>query len=513
MYPGTFAARFADKPAVIIAETGERLTYRELEDNSLRLARYLYDAGFRRGDHLALLADNTPQAYEVYWAAVRSGFYITAVNWHLAVPEISYIVNDCGARVLIASAALRDVAATVVRDTPAVDLRLMFGAQAQPRGSLPGGFGSYEAALAGASPEPLPAQPRGADMLYSSGTTGRPKGIKKPLPERQVDEPGDLYTELLPRMYGFDADTVYLSPAPVYHAAPLRYSTVIHAVGGTVVLMRGFDAQAALAAIERHRVTHSQWVPTMFVRMLKLPAGVREQYDLSSHRVAVHAAAPCPVTVKQAMIDWWGPILHEYYAATEAIGTTLASSEEWLHRPGTVGKATLGILHICADDGTPLPPGETGTVYFERHDPLFEYHNDPEKTAQARHPDHPTWNTTGDIGYLDADGYLYLTDRKVFLIISGGVNIYPQEIEDSLVLHPKVFDVAVVGMPDEEMGESVRAVVQPAGGVAPGPDLAAELTEFLRGRIASYKIPRRFDFVTELPRTPTGKMAKKALRG
>ncbi|OAA27705.1 fatty-acyl-CoA synthase [Frankia sp. EI5c] len=505
MYPGAHADRFPDKPAVVVAESGELLTYRELDDHSRRLARFLYDAGFRRGDHIALLTDNSPRAFEVYWAAARSGLYLTAVNSHLSADEISYIVNDCEARALVVSAALRESAERIVERTPAVRVRLVFGGTAA-------GHASYEAALATASSEPLPAQPRGADMLYSSGTTGRPKGIRKPLPDREVHEPGDIYTELFPRLYGFDADTVYLSPAPIYHAAPLRYATVIQAVGGTVVLMRRFDAQNALAAIERYRVTHSQWVPTMFVRMLKLPASARRRHDLSSQQVAIHAAAPCPVEVKQAMIDWWGPILVEYYAATEAIGTTFITSEEWLRRPGSVGRAALGILHICGDDGTELPPGQTGTVYFERDDPLFEYHNDPVKTARARHPEHPTWSTLGDVGHLDSDGFLYLTDRRDFLIISGGVNIYPQEIENSLALHPKVFDVAVVGAPDEEMGESVRAVVQPAAGAQPGPALAAELAEFLRGRIASYKIPRRFDFVAELPRTPTGKMAKKMLR-
>ncbi|MEX5631520.1 acyl-CoA synthetase [Parafrankia sp. FMc2] len=505
MYPGVHAERFPDKAAVVVAETGERLTYRELEDRSARLARYLYDAGFRRGDHIALLTDNSPRAFEVYWAAMRSGLYLTAVNSHLSAAEASYIVNDCDAGALVVSGVLRDIAEKVVPDTPAVRVRLVFGGAAE-------NHDDYDAALRSVSPEPLPVQPRGADMLYSSGTTGRPKGIRKALPEREVHEPGDLYVGLLTPMYGFDADTVYLSPAPIYHAAPLRYTGVVLALGGTVVLMRRFDARAALAAIARYRVTHSQWVPTMFVRMLKLPAADRELHDLSSHRVAIHAAAPCPVEVKQAMIDWWGPILYEYYAATEAIGTTFITSPEWLRRPGSVGRARLGILHICGDDGAPVPTGETGTVYFERDDPLFEYHNDPEKTAGSRHPDHPTWITVGDVGHTDADGYLYLTDRKVFIIISGGVNIYPQEIENSLVLHPKVFDVAVVGMPDEEMGESVLALVQPAPGVPPGPALAAELAEFLRGRIASYKIPRRFDFVADLPRTPTGKMAKKALQ-
>ncbi|MGV9543614.1 acyl-CoA synthetase [Nocardia beijingensis] len=506
MYPGAHVDRSPDKPAVIVAESGEALTYRELEENSVRLARHLHDAGLRRGDHVALLSGNDPKVYEVYWAALRTGLYITAVNRHLSPSEISYIVDDCGARALIVSAGLADAAEQIVPETPAVEIRLAFG------GHVPG-YKSYEEATAAASPEPLPDQPRGADMLYSSGTTGRPKGIKQPLPDRQVgDAPGDTYTAIFGPLYGFDTETVYLSPAPLYHAAPLRFGGVVHALGGTLVIMEKFDAEQALAAIERYRVTHSQWVPTMFVRMLKLDEAVRARYDVSSLRVAVHAAAPCPVDVKRAMIDWWGPILYEYYASTEANGATFIDSEQWLRKPGSVGTAGLGTIRVCGDDGAELPTGEIGTIYFEREAAPFAYHNDPAKTADAVHPDHPSWTTTGDIGYVDEDGYLFLTDRKAFMIISGGVNIYPQEVEDALALHPKVFDVAVIGVPDEEMGESVKAVVQPAPGAEPGPELAAELRDYLRDRIAHYKVPRSFDFADDLPRTPTGKLVKGKLR-
>ncbi|WP_067802049.1 acyl-CoA synthetase [Nocardia beijingensis] len=506
MYPGAHVDRIPDKPAVIVAESGEALTYRELEENSVRLARHLHDAGLRRGDHVALLSGNDPKIYEVYWAALRTGLYITAVNRHLSPSEISYIVNDCGARALIVSAGLADAAEQIVPETPAVEIRLAFG------GHVPG-YKSYEEATAAASPQPLPDQPRGADMLYSSGTTGRPKGIKQPLPDRQVgDAPGDTYTAIFGPLYGFDTETVYLSPAPLYHAAPLRFGGVVHALGGTLVIMKKFDAEQALAAIERYRVTHSQWVPTMFVRMLKLDEAVRARYDVSSLRVAVHAAAPCPVDVKRAMIDWWGPILYEYYASTEANGATFIDSEQWLRKPGSVGTAGLGTIRVCGDDGAELPIGEIGTIYFEREAAPFAYHNDPAKTADAVHPDHPNWTTTGDIGYVDEDGYLFLTDRKAFMIISGGVNIYPQEVEDALALHPKVFDVAVIGVPDEEMGESVKAVVQPAPGAEPGPELAAELRDYLRDRIAHYKVPRSFDFADDLPRTPTGKLVKGKLR-
>ncbi|MEU2173999.1 acyl-CoA synthetase [Nocardia sp. NPDC019219] len=506
MYPGAHVDRFPGKPAIVRAETGEVLTYRELEENSVRLARHLHDAGLRKGDHVALLSGNDPKIYEVYWAALRTGLYITAVNRHLSPSEISYIVNDCGARALIVSAGVADAAEQIVAQTPAVDIRLAFGGPVQ-------GYKSYEDARAAASPEPLPDQPRGADMLYSSGTTGRPKGIEQPLSDRQVgDAPGDTYTAIFGPLYGFDTETVYLSPAPLYHAAPLRFGGVVHALGGTLVIMEKFDAEQALAAIQRYRVTHSQWVPTMFVRMLKLDAAVRARYDVSSLRVAVHAAAPCPVDVKRAMIDWWGPILHEYYASTEANGATFIDSEQWLRKPGSVGTAGLGTIRVCGDDGAELRPGEIGAIYFERDAVPFAYHNDPAKTAEAIHPDHPTWTTTGDIGYVDEDGYLFLTDRKAFMIISGGVNIYPQEVEDALALHPKVLDVAVIGVPDEEMGESVMAVVQPAPGAEPGPELAAELRDYLRERIAHYKVPRSFDFADDLPRTPTGKLVKGKLR-
>ncbi|MGV9680598.1 acyl-CoA synthetase [Nocardia sp. NPDC003482] len=504
MYPGVHAARFPDKAAVLLADGSAGLSYGELEERSARLARYLHGAGLRRGDHVALLTDNDPRTFEVYWAAMRSGLYFTAVNRHLSAAEIAYIVNDCGARALVVSARLGEVAAKIVPETPGVELRLSY------RGAVEG-YASYEDALAASSPEPLPSQPAGRDMLYSSGTTGRPKGIKPPLQDRQVHEPGETVAGVFGPMYGFGEDTVYLSPAPIYHAAPLRFCGAVQAHGGTVVLMERFDAEAALAAVERHRVTHSQWVPTMFVRMLKLPADVRARYDLSSLRVAVHAAAPCPAEVKRAMIEWWGPVLYEYYSATEGIGITFVDSAEWLRKPGTVGRAALGVIHVCGEDGAELPVGEIGTIYFERDEVPFAYHNDPAKTAEAVHPAHPTWSTTGDVGYVDDEGFLFLTDRKAFMIISGGVNIYPQEIEDALALHSKVFDAAVVGVPDAEMGESVRAVIQPAPGVDPTPELADELRAFLRERIAHYKVPRGIDFVDELPRTPTGKLVKRKL--
>lgn len=506
MYPGTHAAVDPDRPAVVVAATGETMTYGELDGGSARLARWLGEQGLRRGDVIALLCENTPRFFEVYWAALRSGLYVTAVNWHLAPSEVAYIVKDSGAAALVVSGAQRELAEAIVDDTPALKIRLAFG------GSVVG-YADYDETLRGTPAEPLAEQPRGRDMLYSSGTTGRPKGIKRALPDRQVDEPGETDVAVFGPMYGFGEDTVFLSPAPLYHSAPSRFSAVVHSLGGTVVLMDKFDAEQALHVIDRYRVTHSQWVPTMFVRLLKLPEDVRNRYDLSGLRVAIHAAAPCPVDVKRAMIEWWGPILFEFYSATESHGITFIDSEEWLRKPGSVGRGgVVGIVHICADDGTELPPGEVGTVYFERDDTEFAYHNDPGKTQAVQHPEHWNWRTTGDIGYLDSDGYLFLTDRKAFMIISGGVNIYPQEIEDCLVLHPKVFDVAVIGVPDPEMGESVAAFVQLAQGVPEEPELAREFIDYCRGRIAHYKAPRTVQFVKELPRTQTGKLAKHRLR-
>jgi fatty-acyl-CoA synthase len=393
-----------------------------------------------------------------------------------------------------------------VRDaTPAVTETLAFAGAIE-------GFGDYEAALAAADPTPPADQPRGADMLYSSGTTGRPKGIRPTLPDRQVDEPGDSYVAIFGPRYGFGPDTVYLSPAPIYHAAPLRFVGTVQALGGTVVMMESFSPEAALAAIEEHRVTHSQWVPTMFVRLLKLPDAVRTRYDHSSLRVAVHAAAPCPVEVKRAMIDWWGPVLYEYYSATEGIGITFIDSAQWLAKPGSVGRdGVLGTAHVVGEDGVDLPAGEVGVVYFERDALPFSYHGDPGRTAAAQHPEHPNWATVGDLGYLDEDHFLYLTDRQSHMIITGGVNVYPREVEDVLALHPAVDDVAVIGVPDEEMGETVLAVVKPAAGAATA-DLGTELIAYTRQRLAHFKCPTVVDLVDDLPRTPTGKLLKHVVR-
>jgi long-chain acyl-CoA synthetase len=503
MYPGTHAASTPEKPAVVMAGSGRTVTYGELDDNSARLAAALHALGLRKGDVIAMLTDNAPEAFEIYWAALRSGLYVTAVNWHLAPEEAAYILADSGAKVVIASGGVRDLAEQVSKLVPDVEHRFAFG-------GFVDGYQEYAALLASGIPR-LSEQPRGSEMLYSSGTTGRPKGIKPRLLPIQVDEPGDPLIALLGQVFKITADDVYLSPAPIYHMAPLKWCATVQALGGTVVVMERFDAERALAAIEQYRVTVTQMVPTMFIRMLQAPADVRTAYDVSSLRLAVHAAAPCPPDVKDAMISWWGPILVEYYGATEGHGITLVTTPEWKTKRGSVGKAALGILHICDDDGNELPAGEVGTIYFERDITLFEYHNDPEKTAQSRHPEHDNWSTVGDIGYVDDDGYLFLTDRKAFMIISGGVNIYPQEIENVLALHPKIFDVAVIGVPDAEMGEQVKAVVQLREGISPSDELAAEIIAYVRDRIARYKAPRSVDFVDELPRLATGKLAKRII--
>jgi long-chain acyl-CoA synthetase len=506
MYPGAHASTTPDKAAVVMAGSGETITYRELEDRSLRLARLLNEWGLRKGDRIALLAENHPRYYEVYWAAVRSGLYLTAVNRYLSPEEVAYLVNDSASTVLITTRALADTAQAVLPLVPDCGRRLMMDGTVE-------GFEAYEAAVAGQPAEPLASQPRGDVMLYSSGTTGRPKGIKRPLRDLDVADPAAAgLSNLLRFLLGMDETGVYLSPAPLYHAAPLQWSTGVHEIGATIVVMEKFDEHGFLDAVERHGVTHTQVVPTMLVRLLKLDPAVREGSDMTSLQAVVHAAAPCPVEIKRRAIDWLGPIVSEYYAGTEGNGLTFITAEEWLAHPGSVGRAMVGTIHICDESGAELPPGEAGTVYFEQERMPFEYHGDAAKTRSAQHPDHPNWSALGDIGYVDDEGYLYLTDRKAFMIISGGVNIYPAEIEECLIVHPSVADVAVFGLPDPEMGEFVQAVVQPADGVTAGPELAGELDAYARRHLARFKVPRSIDFVDELPRHPTGKLYKRILR-
>jgi long-chain acyl-CoA synthetase len=506
MYPGTWAQTAPDKLAMVMAGSGRSLTYQQLDDNSRRTAHFLRDTvGLVPGDSVVVLSDNVPETLELYWAGVRIGLYVTFANSHLAAPEADYIIENSGARVLFVSANLAELATKLT--TPSVKHRLAFGGPV-------GGYESYEAVRDAASGEPLGDQPRGDTMLYSSGTTGRPKGIKRPLTGAQVDEQSAM-SATLQLLYGMTADTIYLSPAPAYHAAPMAFMAAVQSLGGTVVMMEKFEPEGVLEAIQRFHITEMQMVPTHFVRLLKLPEGVRSSYDLSSLRMVIHAAAPCPPDVKRAMIDWLGPIIMEYYASTEAAGSTFIDSATWLEHPGSVGKpSTPGSLHICDAEGEELGPREVGTIYFASATGTrpFSYHGDEQKSQNAQHPDNPGWTTVGDLGYLDEDGFLYLTDRSSFMIISGGVNIYPQEIENVFTLHPKVADIGVIGVPDPEMGERVVAFVEPAPGVEVTDDLAGELATFAREHLAGYKVPREFHFREALPRTPTGKMVKGKLR-
>ncbi|EFC86857.1 acyl-CoA synthetase [Parafrankia sp. EUN1f] len=512
--PSGYATYDPDRPAVIMARGRQVITYGALNERSARLARLLSDRGLVAGDVVALLAENHPRFMEVLWAAVRSGLYITAVNRYGTAEEIAYILRDSGACALVTTATLAAAAVPAVRDVPGCATRLMIdGVREGADGGGADGFEAYEAAIAAVPAESPARLVMGELMLYSSGTTGRPKGIKRPLQELDGSVPIVAKGARMCRsLAGMSERSVYLCPAPLYHAAPLGWVRGAHELGATVVIMEKFDAREMLEVIERERVTHLQAVPTMFVRLLKLPAEIRRRYDLSSLQRVLHAGAPCPVPVKQQIIDWFGPIVTEYYSGTEGAGMTVISSAEWLERPGSVGRASLGTIRVCGPDGAELPAGETGSIYFEREDTVFEYHNDQEKTLSARHPQHANWLSLGDLGYVDEDGYLYLTDRSSFTIISGGVNIYPAEIEACLTIHPDVEDVAVFGLPDPEMGEYVHAVVQPVAGVEPTPELAEQLRAHVRAHLAGPKVPRVVDFAAELPRLPTGKLYKVPLR-
>jgi len=505
---GTYAETAPDRPAVIMAGSGQSLSYAELYDRSNRVARLLWEAGLTTGDHFAIIAENHLSYFEAVWAGLNTGMYVTTINSHLTVEEAAYIVNDSESRVLITTAKLAELAEALVPLTPGVRRRLMID------GASPS-YESYEKALATQSGAPLGPQRRGTFMLYSSGTTGRPKGVKFDLPNWPASDGEPGFTEQAAATFLLEGDgnDVYLSPAPLYHAAPLRVSVAVHCLGGTVVVMERFDALEALRAIERYRATSSQWVPTMFVRMLKLDRAEREKFDLSSLRIAVHAAAPCPVEVKLQMIEWWGPILYEYYSGTENIGRTALTSEEWLQHKGSVGQVKGDTeVHICDENGEELPTGEAGTIYFDTPAAVFEYYHDADKTSSVAHPKHPGWRTLGDIGRLDEDGYLYLTDRQAHMIIAGGVNIYPQEIEDILVMHPDVLDAAVFGVPNDDLGEEVKAVIQPRSMPADPAALEAELIAYCRKHLAGFKCPRSIDFMEQLPRLDNGKLYKRQLR-
>ncbi len=504
VYPRTWAQKCPDKPAYIMAATGEVVTYRELDQRSNQVAHYWRLQGLGVGDHVAVLMENNAQYLEVMWAALRSGLVITPINTHLTASETSYIVENCGARSLITSTKFADSIEPVLAACPTVQCGLVVGGTAA-------GLGDYHDAVAAMPSDPVDGETLGSDMHYSSGTTGLPKGGIQPTVS---GHPATTEAPLLPffQSFGLDADTVFLSPgAPLYHAAPGRFAQFVTALGGTAVIMDKFDSHAALDAIDRYNVTHSQWVPTMFVRMLRLPDAVRASYKGNSHRVAIHAAAPCPVWAKREMIDWWGPVLYEYYSGSEGGATTLLDSEEWLAHPGSVGKAQIGTIHITDDEtGLELPRGQMGTVRFDCPDRPVFYRDDPEKTRNAY--DRNGWSTVGDIGYLDDDDYLYLTDRKSYMIISGGVNIYPQETEDVLLRHPAVADAAVFGIPHDEYGEEVKAAVELLDPSNATDTIAEELIAFCRTQLAAYKCPRSIDIEERLPRTEAGKLYKRRLR-
>jgi acyl-CoA synthetase (AMP-forming)/AMP-acid ligase II len=500
-HPKEMVEEKPDKPAYIMASTGEVVTRLQAEQRANQCARMLRSLGLKPGDHISIFMENNRQFLEICLAAGRIGLFYTAISTHLTLSEVKYIINNSGAKAFFTSTAMKSVASELIGKIPEKVARFMVG-------GLKEGFESYEEKVRWFPVEPLADPVTGRDMLYSSGTTGRPKGVKTQLEDIPYGElpPSTLGLILL---FGFHEEAVYLSPAPLYHAAPLRFVLMTIRCGGTAVIMDRFDALSSLELIAQYKVTHSQWVPTMFIRMLRLPEAVRNRYDLSSHQVAIHAAAPIAVQVKQQMIDWWGPVLVEYYAGTEGNGLCAVNSQDWLAHKGTVGRPIIGVPHILDEEGNELPEGEIGTIYFsDGRD--FEYHNDPEKTAASRNE--KGWTTLNDVGYLDEEGYLYLTDRKTNMIISGGVNIYPQEAENILITHPKVLDAAVLGIPHEEFGEEVKGVVQPGNLAEAGPELEAELIAYCQQHLSKIKCPTSIDFEKELPRTPTGKLLKRLLR-
>lgn len=508
-HPSFHARTAPESIAMLVADTGEQLTYRALDEGSNRVAQWLRAQGLKPGDRIGVMMRNSASFAIVYWGATRCGMFVTLLSTHLKPEEAAYILGDSQSQLLILSASLGETprALAARREELIPGVRAVFYADEEPLA----GATSLAEAIAAHPAEPVPDEISGFHMIYSSGTTGRPKGIVQAFTPGPIDEPNALEGPM--PIYGEMKPLVTLNVGPLYHAAPLSSMVNTHRNGGTFITQRKFDAEGVLRAIQDWKVNHCQFVPTMFVRMLALPDAVRLAYDLSSLKFVLHAAAPCPVEIKRRMLEWWGPIIHEYYSSTEGVGATHISAEEWLQRPGSVGRSSLGPIHICDDEGNELPAGESGLIYFEAQPGrVVNYLNDPAKTKRASHPRHPNWMTVGDIGRLDEDGYLYLTDRKDFMIISGGVNIYPQAIEDCLIVHPKVLDAAVIGIAHPEMGEEVRAVIQPKDWADAGPALEAELRTWCAERISRVTQPRSYEFVPDLPRLPSGKLAKHELR-
>ncbi len=504
-HPRHWARLTPQRPAVIFGGSGAVVTYGELDQRSNRCAHLLRSLGLQRGAHMAILVENHPRFLELAWAAQNAGLYFTPISWRFQLDEIAFILEDCGARVLFASQA--QSALTRALQQRIAGLRI-FVVDGEPSDNQSAATESYEQAIAAFPSTPIADESRGSDMVYSSGSTGRPKGVKQQLPETSIDLPSAMFRVYESR-YGWNTDTVYLMPAPLYHSGPLRFAMTMQHVGATLIVMERFDAAAALALCEKYRVTDAHWVPTMLVRILKLSPQERAAHDLSSIKRIIHGAGPCPPEVKRAMIDWVGPILEESYGGTEGNGRTMITSQEWLAHPGSVGRAFVGSIHILDEQGRELPAGETGLVYFAGG-PRFEYHGNPERTREAY--DAQGRSTLGDIGHLDAEGYLYLTDRRNNLIITGGVNVFPQEIENLLIAHPAVIDVAVFGLPDVEMGEIIQAVVQPRDMAQAGAALEQELIAYCRSKLAHYKAPRRVDFRPQLPRHDTGKIYTRLLK-
>jgi long-chain acyl-CoA synthetase len=504
MYTGKHAHLRPLQPAFIMANSGESVSYAELEARTNRLSHLFRKHGLKRLDHYAIYMENNSRYLEACGAGEKSGLYFTCVNSYLTAPELAYILTNSQSRILITSLAKLDIAREALKECPNIELCIVADGKSESERIV-----GLNEATAGLPKTPITDQWIGTAMLYSSGTTGRPKGILRPLPEQPPSQQLPLF-DFLQKLWQYREGMIYLSPAPLYHSAPQAAVNLTIRMGGTVIIMESFDPQRYLELVEQWGVTHSQLVPTMFSRMLKLPEDVRSRYDLSSLEIAVHAAAPCPAAVKDEMIRWWGPIIHEYYGATEGLGFTACNTAEWLAHRGTVGRVLLGELHILDGDMKPCPVGMPGTVWFKTATP-FEYFNDPEKTREARSAD-GSMSTVGDVGYVDSEGYLYLTDRATFMIISGGVNIYPQECENLLITHPKIADAAVFGVPNADLGEEVKAVVQPMPGIKPCAALAEELIDFCSQSLSRQKVPRSIDFEEQLPRLPTGKLYKRLLR-
>ncbi|MEX0874479.1 MAG: AMP-binding protein [Actinomycetota bacterium] len=484
-----------DEPAIISA-AGDR-TWASLDARTNQLVRAMRERGIEAGQSIVLVCSNRPEFVEVYVAAARNGLRLTPINWHLGAEEIAYIVNDCEAAIFVGDERFAKTCAEAAKLSPGTKVFLAIGGPID-------GFEDYEAAVSSQSPRPVENEGFGNTMLYTSGTTGRPKGVyrKRPAPRRAQNEAVRLHT---------DGD-LHLCTGPLYHAAPLAFSLGLPFLWGIgVVVMDGWDPEETLRLIEAHRITHVHLVPIMFHRLLSLPDDVRNRYDISSLKRIGHGAAPCPVHVKKAMIDWVGPIIWEYYAATEGAGTSV-ESDEWLTKPGTVGKIPEGHVEIRDDDGNAVEVGEVGTVYLkapEEPETRFEYYKDNEKTTKAYRGD---YFTLGDMGFVDEDNYLFLTDRSADLIISGGVNIYPAEVDAVMLTHPGVRDSCTIGIPNTEWGEEVKGVIELKDGIEPSDDLAQELIAYARERLARFKCPKTIAFEDDLPRHETGKLYRRLIR-